>query len=102
MSKIRKIALRIVKWGLPIVLSLLIILISLGAIFQERVVGWIVDDLQKELTIPVRIEKIDFSLIENFPHASVIIKNSVALYPNSSESDTLFTIKPFYIILDLI
>jgi len=102
MSKIRKIALRIVKWGLPIVLSLLIILISLGAIFQERVVGWIVDDLQKELTIPVRIEKIDFSLIENFPHASVIIKNSVALYPNSSKNDTLFTIKRFYINLDLI
>lgn len=102
MSNIGKIALRIIKWGLPIILGVLILLVALGAIFQERIVGWVVADLQKELAIPVRIEKITFSLVQNFPHASVIITNSVAHYPNSNEQDTLFAAERFYINLNLL
>jgi len=102
MSKIRKIVIRILKWTLATILSIFILLIILGAIFQERVVNWIVTDLQSELAIPLQVEKIKFSLIENFPNASAVLENSLALYPGYQNRDTLLTVKRFYINLNLI
>ena len=102
MSKISKIVVRIFKWTFATILSIIIILVILGAIFQERVVSWIVKDLQSELAIPVQVESIKFSFIENFPNASAVLSNSIALYPGFKSKDTLLTIKRFYINLNII
>lgn len=102
MSKIGKIAQRLFKWIIPAILALLIILVLLGGVFQERIISWIIKDFQSELALPVRIEKLSFSLIENFPHASVIVKNGVALYPNKGNTDTLVAFKRLYLNLNII
>ncbi|SDB86924.1 AsmA-like C-terminal region-containing protein [Williamwhitmania taraxaci] len=102
MSKIRKIAIRIIKWTFALLLGLILLLILLGAIFQERVVNWIIADLQTQLALPVRIEKIKFSFIENFPNASAVLENSTVLYPGFQNTDTLLSVKRFYINLNLI
>jgi|GEM_PF-1968252 hypothetical protein len=93
---------KIIKWSLPIILLFFIILMVLGAMFQQRVVTWLANGIKKELAIPLKVKNIRFSLIENFPNTSVILNDAVAYYPSNNQKDTLLSVKKIYLNLNLI
>ena len=92
----------ILKWAIPSIIAFITVLILLGAIFQQRVIMWVANNIKNEIAIPVNVGNIKFSLLENFPNASAILSDFVAYYPNTVHSDTLISIKKIYLNINIL
>ncbi|MGD1846430.1 MAG: AsmA-like C-terminal region-containing protein [Salibacteraceae bacterium] len=90
---------RLVIWSL-LLLGLLVgtgVLISV--VFGDEVKQYIVGQLSKQLTTPVNVDEVDFSVFKRFPNASVDFTNVVALenYVRPEGPDTLFAFEEVYL-----
>ena len=92
----------ILKWAIPSIIAFITILILLGAIFQQRVIIWVTNNIKNEIAIPVNVANIKFSLIENFPNASAILSDFVAYYPDVSHPDTLISVNKIYLNINIL
>ncbi|WP_340065479.1 AsmA-like C-terminal region-containing protein [Ascidiimonas aurantiaca] len=76
---------------LVIVFSLLIvILIAAPMLFEDKIVGLIKSNINKNLNATLAIEDSDISLLRNFPKATVALKNISLVNHAPFEGDTLF------------
>lgn len=92
----------ILKWTIPSIIAFITILILLGAIFQQRVIIWVTNNIKNEIAIPVNVGNIKFSLIENFPNSSAILSDFVAYYPDIAHPDTLISVKKIYLNINIL
>ncbi|HET8963932.1 MAG TPA: AsmA-like C-terminal region-containing protein, partial [Chitinophagales bacterium] len=96
------------KWIIGIFISLsalLAISLIVGCIYETEVKKFVIDKLNRQLNTPIIIdtEDINFSVIRNFPFASVDFKNLKALDAvDDSHKDTLFKANKISFQFDLI
>ena len=73
-------------------LLLIIILIVIAALAENKIAKIAIDQVSKTTKIPVQVDDIDFSLIHNFPRATIQCKNIQVNSPvddGNGKSDTL-------------
>ena len=78
-----------------IAVSLLAILVVFGFIFQDKIVSSVISEINKSLNSEIKVQEFDFSLISDFPNASVNM-NEVTGFESSNFSaspDSLFHFK---------
>jgi len=91
-------------------LFFLVILITgggflLGHFYQDEVKNYIVSELNKELNTPIIIDgkDIDFTVLQNFPLASLEFKNAKALDAiDGTNKDTLFQIDKISLLFNIV
>lgn len=80
---------RILIWGTLLIIFVIGVLVSLGYVFRDEIVDYVLVELNKEIRSDIKVDKIDLSLISNFPKASLNFKNVTGFEPES-KTDTLF------------
>ncbi len=101
MKTIRK----IIKRLLITVFSLIILFITLVYIFQDQIIAYFIEEANKELNTTIKYDKIELSLIKNFPRTSILIKNVTLIETPKGSTDTLAHFDKVYLafnIMDLV
>ena len=80
---------RILIWTTLLTVFIMGVLVSLGYVFRDEIVDYVLVELNKEIRSDIKVDKIEFSLISNFPKASLNFKNVTGFVPES-KTDTLF------------
>jgi len=76
---------KIIGWLLTIPLLLITILFSLSKVYEKKIIQFAVNEINKNITIPVSVDNISFSLLKDFPHATLIFSNlTIGRYSNDS------------------
>lgn len=71
MKKVRK----IIFYFLGILFSLIVLLIVVAALSENRIARLAIDQVAKTTKIPIEVETIEFSLLRNFPNATIQCNN---------------------------
>ena len=90
-----------------IAVSVLAILVVFGFIFQARIVKQVITEVNKTLNSEIKVQELEFSLISNFPYASVIFNDVTGFESKefSNTPDSLFhfqTLSLAFNVLDVI
>lgn len=84
-------ALKILFYTIVILLGLLIgAAFIIAKFYGEDIKNYVVQELNKNLKTKVDVKKIDFTVIESFPYASIQFTN-VAIYSSINEADTMLS-----------
>ncbi len=91
---------KMLKWVAIVISAIIILLVSaviMGYYFNDRLTGYLINELNKNLDSKVRVEKVKFSFLDKFPHATLKFSNIIIYNPKSFKinnqavtSDTLF------------
>lgn len=81
---------KILKWIGGIILVVLILAIATPFLFKGKIQELVVETINKNIKAEVTFEKVDLSLLKNFPKATVIVKNLSVVNEAPFEGDTLF------------
>lgn len=87
-----------------IFISLIIILLVVAALAENKIAKIAVDQVSKTTSIPIEVERIDFSLLHDFPYATLRCKNLLVNSPFESSNNTLDTLaflEQLYISVDV-
>lgn len=83
----------------------LVVLLILSFIFQDKIIRKTVKEMNNSLQFPVYVDKIKFSLIRDFPNASVQLTNATVLSENNQaikfSNDTVLHAKKLWVSLKL-
>ena len=85
-------------------LLLIIILVIIAALSENKIAKIAVEQVSKTTDIPIHMDDIDFSLVHNFPRATIQCKNLQVSSPVNSvdgKSDTLASIGQLYFSVDI-
>jgi hypothetical protein len=94
-----KMTIKILKWASIVLLSLLILLIALAFIFENKIKQYAIKYINQYVTTEINVKDISFSFIEKFPQASLNFKNVLILDPPdiSRKKDTLLYADNIYL-----
>ncbi len=76
-----------------VILLLVVILAAVPLLFKDRIVQFVKDTANENLTATLNFSDVDISLIKNFPRATVILKNVSVVNAAPFLGDTLFSAK---------
>ncbi len=91
---------KIVLYILFSIFFLIVVLIFVASISEEKIAQIAVEQVSKSTDIPIQADEIKFSLIHNFPYATISCKNLLVSSPQLSESykkDTLVHVGQLYV-----
>lgn len=93
---------RILLYSTIIAVLALAVMVVFGFLFQDKIVESVKNEINKTLNAEIKVDKIEFSLISNFPNASVNLENVVGFESaNYTDTpDTLFSFKEFSLSFD--
>ena len=69
--------------------------------FSENIENSVVSQIQQNMKSPLILDDVDFTIYENFPYASVKIKNLLALESKEFDNDTLLFAESAYVKISL-
>lgn len=96
MKKIGKVILYIfITFG-----AVLLLLFAVAALAEKKIVRMVVDQVSKTIDVPIHFDEIRFTLIHDFPYATIQCENFVVSSPksiNSGGADTLFFAEQLFI-----
>lgn len=81
---------KVLKWVGGVVLGLLLLLMLAPILFKGKIEDLVLKTINDNLNAKVTFEKVDLSLIRNFPKATVIIKDIAVVNKEPFAGDTLF------------
>ena len=99
---------RIVKKIALFIISIALFLSALATVltyvFEDEIKQYAVDQLNKNLSAPVKVDQIEFSIWKRFPYASLEFNNLYipGVYDDGEISDTMFFAKRLYMKLDVV
>jgi hypothetical protein len=76
-----------------VILLLVVILAAVPLLFKNRIIQFVKDTANENLTATLNFSDVDISLIKNFPRATVILKNVSVVNAAPFLGDTLFSAK---------
>jgi hypothetical protein len=79
-----KVIIKVLIGFLTILLVLIISILILSWYFEDRIAGYAINELNKQIRTPVKAEKIDFTILRKFPNASIRFRNA---YVHSVRTD---------------
>ncbi|MBP7273828.1 MAG: hypothetical protein KA974_08290 [Saprospiraceae bacterium] len=68
---------KILLWSAAIVASIWLLLVLLGNIFEDKITALLLKEIRKNITTSLQVKQVDFSLISDFPKASVNLKDII-------------------------
>ncbi len=77
---------RILAYSLVAIVMLLSIAGTLTYVYQDKIIALFIDAANEKVKTPIQVEKINFSLLEKFPHITVSLQN-VNIQEGIEESD---------------
>lgn len=78
------------------------LLAGASVIFSDKIIAYVVSEINKNLTTKVDVQSIDFSVWSKFPNATIELQNVYALPAKPfSQKDTLLYAKKIYLLFDL-
>lgn len=84
-------------------IGLLLLAVISSFVFSDKIIGYVVSELNKNLKTKVDVKHIDFSVIRKFPNASIELQNVYAAPAKPfSQKDTLLYADKIYLLFDLI
>lgn len=95
---------KIILYTFSAFLLLIVVLVIIAALAQNKIAKIAVEQVSKTTNIPIQVDDIDFSLVHNFPRATIQGKNIRVSSPGnggSGESDTLAYIGQLYLSVDI-
>ncbi len=95
---------RIIRYILLIFFSLLIVLVVVAAFTENKIAKIAIDQVSKTTDIPIQIDDIDFSLVRNFPYATIRCNHLLVSSPNDSilgSTDTLAYAGRLFVSVDI-
>lgn len=75
--------------------------ITLTYVFQEKIIALFVEEVNKQIKTPVKVDKIDLSILEKFPQLTVNLKNVWIQEGVKNSTDPLAKAKNIYFALSL-
>lgn len=66
---------KILLYVLASVIALIVILVASVFLFRDKIIRQFIEEANKSLNTPVKIEKIDVSVFERFPRLSIVLTN---------------------------
>lgn len=84
---------RILKWGISILLVLIIALVSVPFLFKDKIVQMVTNTINNNINATVTFNESDLSLFKNFPLASLTVSNVSVANKAPFIGDTLFQAK---------
>lgn len=97
-------ALRIILYFLLAVFFIIILLIVVAAFSENRIARLVLEQAGKTTDIPIQVEKIEFSLIHDFPLATIRCKNMMIGEPESeriTDHDTVAFLGNLYLAVQI-
>lgn len=92
----------------PFLIFVSIIVLPIGllagasVLFSDKIIAYVVSEINKNLTTKVDVQSIDFSVWSKFPNATIALQNVYALPAKPfSQKDTLLYAKKIYLLFDL-
>jgi len=98
---------RIVKILIYLILSLLLLILILAivaAFSENKIARLAIDQVERTTDIPIEVEKIEFSLIRNFPLATIECNQLTVFTPDNAKAfanDTLFYTNKLFVSVDV-
>lgn len=94
---------RLVIWSFLLLALLVGAGTAISLLFGDEVKQYIVGQLSKQLSTPVKVDEVDFSVLKRFPNASVDFTNVVAMenYVRPEGADTLFAFQQVFLQFNL-
>ncbi len=90
--------LKIVAVIASIISLVIVVLITLAYIYEDEVKEYVLNELNKSLNTAVNVEQVDFTLIDQFPYASLRFTNiSADEVSDLPEKNTLFEVEKLYL-----
>lgn len=83
---------KIILYIFLIFISLIIILLVVAALAEDKIAKIAVEQVSESTSIPIQIEQIDFSLLHDFPYATLRCKNLLVNSPSESGNGTQDTL----------
>lgn len=83
------------------ILLMLCGLMGIAVMQRQKIAHLLMDELSAQLNIPLKHSAFDFSLVKNFPLASMVLHDISVLYP-SAQADTLLHINELMVSFNLI
>jgi hypothetical protein len=91
---------KVLLYTLVTFIFILVVLIVVAALAEKKIVKLALEQVSKTTDIPIRADEIDFTLIHNFPYATIRCTNLLVSSPETKggfESDTLFYAERLFI-----
>ncbi|WP_346862507.1 AsmA family protein [uncultured Draconibacterium sp.] len=91
---------KVVLYTLVTFIFVLVVLIVVAALAEKKIVKLALEQVSKTTDIPIRADEIDFTLVHNFPYATIRCTNLLVSSPETNgdfESDTLFYAERLFI-----
>ncbi len=82
-------------------LFLILAAIVLAKVYEDKIVGLVTAEINKNLVTEITVDDIEFSFIRKFPNASVRFKNLVSKDVSQYQSDTLFAVQSLFLEFDI-
>ncbi|RKD92392.1 AsmA family protein [Mangrovibacterium diazotrophicum] len=94
---------KVILYLLLSLFALVLVLMVIAASMQDRIAKLAIDEVSKSTNIPITIEDINFSLIRNFPMATLECSKLAVRAPenNSAPGDTLANVGKMFISVEL-
>lgn len=89
-----------------IVVSVIVLLVGtlvgISVIFKDKIIAYVISELNKNLITKVDVQRIDFSMWSKFPNAAIELQNVYALPAKPfSQTDTLLYAGKIYLLFDI-
>ncbi len=81
-----------------------VILIVIAALSEDRIAKVALTQVSKSTNIPIQVDDIEFSLVRNFPYATIRCKNlqmNSLMKDNTNPSDTLLSVQQLYVSVEV-
>ena len=95
---------KIVLYFILSLLFLIIVLAVVAAFSENKIASLAIDQVERTTDIPIEVEKIEFSLIRNFPMATIQCNQLTVLAPENAKefaNDTLFYTSKLFVTVDV-
>ncbi len=97
-----KLAKRILLWSLAFFFLVIICAVAFSFIYSKEIKTYVITAINKNLNAEIKTGDINFSLLNNFPFASIEFTNVTAKESrNANPADTLFTAKEFSLLFNI-
>jgi hypothetical protein len=75
---------------ITILIALFFIALFLSWYFEDRIAGYAIGELNKQIRTPIRVEKINFTLLRKFPNATIQLRNTFVSSVKEDYEDSHF------------
>ncbi len=86
-----------------VIVLLVGVLVGISVVFSDKIIGYVISEINKNLTTKVDVQSIEFSVWSKFPKATIELQNVYALPAKPfSQKDTLLYAHKIYLMFNIV